>query len=106
MRYNSIGYKIVPCMSSQYLYHKSKIITMKAYVHPNGTVEIPAEYRKRYGIKGGEKISIEYDYEHKGILLRPIAKEKLEDYTSKLLADEDKILSKKVGIVSKNILGR
>ncbi|GEM_PF-4451416 len=70
-----------------------------------GMVEIPVMYRKKYGLYDNSEVIIEDDILHKGILLRPIMKN-LEDFTSKLSADEDKILSKKTEIVVKNIMNK
>jgi len=105
--YNCIDQNfIIPDTSVLYLCPKSEIITMIVNILPNGMIEIPVEYREKFGIESGKKVSLEYDYEHKGLLLRPITKEKLEGHTSKLLADEDKILLKRAEIVNKNILGK
>lgn len=68
-----------------------------------GMVEIPVMYRKKYGLSDNSEVSIVDDTLHNGILLRPVTKN-LEDFTSKLSADEDKILSKKTEIVVKNIM--
>ncbi|ODS39397.1 hypothetical protein BEH94_03945 [Candidatus Altiarchaeales archaeon WOR_SM1_SCG] len=68
-----------------------------------GMVEIPIMYRKKYGLYDNSEVIIEDDTLHNGILLRPVTKN-LEDFTSKLSADEDKVLSKKTEIVVKNIM--
>ncbi len=73
-----------------------------------GMVEIPIMsimYRKKYGLYDNSEVIIEDDILHKGILLRPIMKN-LEDFTSKLSADEYKVLSKKTEIVVKNIMNK
>jgi len=68
-----------------------------------GMVKIPVKYRKKYGLSDNSEVIIEDDTLHKGILLRPVTKN-LENFTSKLSVDEDKVLSKKTEIVAKNIM--
>ncbi len=68
-----------------------------------GMVEIPVTYRKKYGLCDNSEVSIVDDTLHNGILLRPV-KKNLENFTSKLSGEEDKVLSKKTEIAVKNIM--